>query len=243
LKSGNRAQTNIMQATLRFYQQYSQRLNTAFTKITSTVQRAMQTMLNRIKSSAASQRTVMKKHSSDLVKPYNSLPSRLRSIGVQAMNGLNAGLNAGKARVLSTARSIANQVTRTMQSALRIQSPSRVMRDKVGKWIPEGIAKGIEDNLSSVYKALNKLSYATPEIALGTYKLTYTATAPSVMNTGSGMTSNVVISDGNTVSEQRFNALINAIRDLASRPVSVQIDGREFVFATVDQMAEAIEFR
>src|SRR5690606_30931372 len=103
LKSGNRAQTNIMQATLRFYQQYSQRLNTAFTKITSTVQRAMQTMLNRIKSSAASQRTVMKKHSSDLVKPYNSLPSRLRSIGVQAMNGLNAGLNAGKARALSTA--------------------------------------------------------------------------------------------------------------------------------------------
>src|SRR5690606_252691 len=144
---------------------------------------------------------------------------------------------------LSTARTIANQVTRTMQSALRIQSPSRVMRDKVGKWIPEGIAKGIEDNIGSVYKALNKLSYATPEIALGTYRMTYTATAPTVMSTGGGMANNGVISSGDSVSEQRLNALINAIRDLASRPVSVQIDGREFVFATVDQMAEAIEFR
>jgi len=118
------------------------------------------------------------------VAEFKNVYSKFHSIGSDAMSGLKAGLNAGKSSVLSTARSIANQVTSTMQSALRIQSPSKVMRDKVGKWIPAGIAEGIEDNVSSVYKALNKLSYATPEIALGTHRMAYSGVNVSSISSG-----------------------------------------------------------
>lgn len=118
------------------------------------------------------------------VAEFKDVYSKFHSIGSDAMSGLKAGLNAGKSSVLSTARSIANQVTSTMQSALRIQSPSKVMRDKVGKWIPEGIAEGIEDNVSSVYKALNKLSYATPEVALGTHRMAYSGVNVSSISSG-----------------------------------------------------------
>lgn len=181
LTNGNRAQINIMQATSRFYQQYSQQLNAAFTKMTTTVQKAMQTMLNKMKSSAASQTSLMKKHSSNLVKSYNGLPSSLKNVGVQAMNGLNAGLNAGKGKVLSTARTIANQVSATMKKALEIHSPSRVMRDDVGKWIPLGLAEGIRDYSHIIKKEMeamtNKMIIATPEMALGANRMVYTSGA------------------------------------------------------------------
>ncbi|MBO1299136.1 hypothetical protein, partial [Enterococcus sp. DIV1271a] len=53
-------------------------------------------------------------------------------------------LIAGQAHVLSTAASIANQVAQTMQRALDINSPSKVMEMDVGRWIPAGIGEGIE---------------------------------------------------------------------------------------------------
>src|SRR5699024_12267307 len=99
-------------------------------------------------------------------------------IGSQAMSGLNSGLWGGKDRVMATARNIANSVASTMRSALRIHSPSRVMRDDVGFEIPAGVAEGIEGNASSVYKALdslsNKMRVSTPEVALVTHQMAYT---------------------------------------------------------------------
>jgi len=126
----------------------------------------------------------MKKLLKSSIDQFKNIKSEFKQIGQNAMSGLNQGLNAGKSQVLATARSIANQVTSTMQSALRIQSPSKVMRDKVGKWIPAGIAEGIEDNVSSVYKALNKLSYATPEIALGAHRMAYSGVNVSSISSG-----------------------------------------------------------
>ena len=176
------------------------------------------------------------------VYQFKNIKSDFKKIGRNAMSGLNDGLISGRSEVLATARGIANSVKRTMQDALKIQSPSKVMRDEVGKWIPEGIAEGIEDNVSSVYRALNDLSsgimYVTPETALGTHRMAYS----SAGNLGGGI--GPTTTRGNQMlSTRRFNSLVNAIRDLASRPVSVQIDGREFAFATVDDMAEAIQFR
>lgn len=126
----------------------------------------------------------MKKLLKSSIDQFKNIKSEFKQIGQNAMSGLNQGLNAGKSQVLATARSIANQVTSTMQSALRIQSPSKVMRDKVGKWIPAGIAEGIEDNVSSVYKALNKLSYATPEVALGAHRMAYSGVNVSSISSG-----------------------------------------------------------
>lgn len=106
------------------------------------------------------------------ISQYKNMPSAFRGIGINAMSGLNAGLHAGSGRVMSTARNLANRVAATMRSALKIHSPSRLMRDDIGKMIPEGIAVGIEANESSVFNALkntaNKMvDFARPEQAIG----------------------------------------------------------------------------
>ncbi len=59
-----------------------------------------------------------------------------------------------------------------MRSALKIHSPSRVMKDDVGRWVPEGLAEGIESNTDSVFNALDKMTggmmkVTSPEVALG----------------------------------------------------------------------------
>lgn len=72
------------------------------------------------------------------------LPDQFYRIGQNSMIGLNNGLVAGQAQVLNTAATIANQVAQTMQRALDINSPSKVMMMDVGRWIPAGIGEGIE---------------------------------------------------------------------------------------------------
>ncbi|WP_096435915.1 tape measure protein [Alteribacter populi] len=149
-------------------------------KLPGITQKAMSNMLNRLRSGATSQVAIMRSLSSNLTSPFSRTPSQFNSIGRNAMSGLNAGLIAGRGRVMSTARSIANQVASTMQRSLRIHSPSRVMKDDVGKWIPEGIAIGIRDNAKSVYKELDNLSdnmitTATPEQAAGANRMAYSS--------------------------------------------------------------------
>ena len=110
-----------------------------------------------------------------IIASYNGLPNSMRSIGLYAMSGLNGGLMAGSGAVLATARSIANSIAATMQAALKINSPSHVMRDDVGRWIPEGLAEGIRGSAARVYQEIQKIStgitagikIATPEMALG----------------------------------------------------------------------------
>ncbi len=121
----------------------------------------------------------MKKIAADLKKPFDKLSSQFNRIGQDAMKGLNAGLKARRAQVISTARSIANDVASTMQNALKISSPSRVMRDDIGKMIPEGIAQGIRDNAKSVYREVERMAgtmaISTPEVALGTSRMAYSS--------------------------------------------------------------------
>ncbi|HES9534010.1 TPA: tape measure protein [Streptococcus pneumoniae] len=108
-------------------------------------------------------------------KPFDSLQSDFTYIGEMAMSGLNAGLWSGSGSVMATANSIAERVKATIKSALDIHSPSRAMRDEVGRFIPQGIAVGIEAEAGVVEKSMLRLKESMmidtrPEIALGLNK-------------------------------------------------------------------------
>lgn len=87
---------------------------------------------------------IIREGAQQMPNQMNHLPDQFYRIGQNSMIGLNNGLIAGQAQVLSTAASIANQVAQTMQRALDINSPSKVMEMDVGRWIPAGIGEGIE---------------------------------------------------------------------------------------------------
>lgn len=104
---------------------------------------------------------------------FSSLSASMYTIGENAMQGLANGINGSAGSALSAAESVANRITSKIKGALDIHSPSRVMRDKIGKFIPQGIAIGIEADAKTAYKAMDSLtdqllfSGITAESALG----------------------------------------------------------------------------
>lgn len=171
--------TNVgMQSMNRDTQAGINRVGVNIARLPVLAQTSMSAFQGRISAGASVSQSIMSRLSTNMVSPFRSLPGVLSGIGSSAISGLNAGLNGGAGRVMSTARNIASRVASTMKSALKINSPSRIMRDDVGRWVPAGIAVGIEDNAKMVYRAMDDLAAGmiepvSPEVALGTSSMAY----------------------------------------------------------------------
>lgn len=77
----------------------------------------------------------------------------LFQIGKDVINGFVEGIKNMMRAVKDAVSNIASTVTDGLKGALKIKSPSRVMMG-ISKWIPAGVAKGIEDNTKQVDKAM-----------------------------------------------------------------------------------------
>ena len=99
------------------------------------------------------------------------------------INGIGSMVGAVASKISEVAGNIKDKIT----GALGIHSPSRWMRDYVGKFIPQGIAVGIEADAKSAYSAMNKLSNGlmnsiTPESALGTSRMGMASVGSQIVN-------------------------------------------------------------
>lgn len=80
------------------------------------------------------------------------------SIGSNIVSGIANGIRAGMSWVADAARSVAESALNAAKGFLGISSPSKAMRDQVGKWIPAGLAEGIDDNADVVDESMEDLS-------------------------------------------------------------------------------------
>lgn len=85
-----------------------------------------------------------------LTKTTDNELKDLQRIGRDAGVGLNIGLESMRGELIGTATSIANSIKSAMESALQIHSPSRWMRDHIGKNMMLGWIEGINSMESSV---------------------------------------------------------------------------------------------
>ena len=181
----------------------------------------------------------MQSLSGEIRTPFNSLYSDFTYVGDMAMAGLNAGLNNGAGAVMSTAASIASRVRDTIKSALDIHSPSRVMRDEIGRFIPQGIAVGIEKDAGTVKNAMLRLKDsmmidARPEIALGLDK--QLGAQVSVKQS-----SKQTIAEKIKVTMDKSSELLEKALDVAEtavkRPAAMYFDDGTLVAKTSDKFA------
>ena len=66
-----------------------------------------------------------------------------RSVGLNAMFGMAAGVRAGQSAVIAAMRSAAQNAVAAAKNALQIHSPSRVFRDEVGAMTMKGFGQGV----------------------------------------------------------------------------------------------------
>lgn len=84
----------------------------------------------------------------------------LRSVGTNLIEGLWGGIKAKFDSVIAKVKALAAKLPKSVKKVLGISSPSKVFAE-VGKWIPEGLALGIENNLGSVQDASVAMADAT----------------------------------------------------------------------------------
>lgn len=78
-------------------------------------------------------------------------------IGMNIVRGIADGIVNTIGDVLSALSNLASQALDYIKDLFSINSPSKLMENEVGRFIPEGMAVGIEENASSVKKAMNNL--------------------------------------------------------------------------------------
>lgn len=91
---------------------------------------------------------------SRITSGLSGLGSKLWNIGKQAVQGLINGLMSGASDLWNAAQRLASKAWNGMKSALGIHSPSKVMAEEVGQWIPKGVTVGIEANAGNTLKAI-----------------------------------------------------------------------------------------
>lgn len=99
----------------------------------------------------------MQTKANELPKVFDAMRGSMVSSGEYAMSGLAVGLANGAGQAYSMAETIASNIRSKIKTALDIHSPSRVMRDEVGRWIPAGIAVGMERNADVVDSPLQRI--------------------------------------------------------------------------------------
>lgn len=85
-----------------------------------------------------------------VVNGLASLPGRVLSIGSDIVRGIWDGISGAGGWLMGQISNFASGVVDGIKGFFGIHSPSRVMRDQVGKYIAQGIGEGFSDEMGSV---------------------------------------------------------------------------------------------
>ena len=79
-------------------------------------------------------------------------------LGKDIIRGMIDGIGAMAGALWDAAVNIAKTALNAIKSFFGIASPSRLMRDEVGRWIPAGIAAGMEGGIKPLTRAMDELA-------------------------------------------------------------------------------------
>lgn len=92
----------------------------------------------------------------------------LYDTGRQIISGLINGIGGAFQWVKNTISNLGSSLVGWAKGVLGIHSPSRIFRDEVGKWIPAGMAQGIDKASNLVEDSIDGLTDMIPTVSLKT---------------------------------------------------------------------------
>ena len=146
---------NFVNSIVTFFSQLPGKVKTWFD---NTIQKAIQwknDMVNKAKDTG-------KEFGKWLEDSLKELPNKMKNIGKNIVEGVWNGIKNAKDWFMGNVKSFFGGIVDGAKSALGIHSPSREMRDEVGKWIPAGVEVGIKREMpklnETVQDEFNNLS-------------------------------------------------------------------------------------
>lgn len=82
-------------------------------------------------------------------------------LGHDIVMGIIDGVWSMVGALWETMKNLGRRALQAARDELHVGSPSRVFADEVGRWIPAGLAEGIDDNLSPVDASVRRMSQAS----------------------------------------------------------------------------------
>jgi len=86
-----------------------------------------------------------------VIDGVSSLPGKMKEVGINIVNGVWNGICSAKDKFVNDVKSFFSGIVDGAKDALDINSPSRVMKKEVGRWIPPGVGEGIEEEMPELY--------------------------------------------------------------------------------------------
>ncbi len=159
------------------------------------------------------------------------------NVGRDIISGIVSGINNNSGTLYSKLRTVAQSALAAAKSALGISSPSKVMRDEVGRWIPEGIAAGITANADVVEDAMNRLSTDMTSVDLQNAISSQNA---RIQRAASSINSTVTVSESSGLTDQ----IVSAVREgLSNATVNSYIDGELVTFQVSKRLGDEMNGR
>ncbi len=140
---------------------------------------------------------------SNMVSALGKGISAFAGVGVDLVKGLWDGIKSVKNWILDKIKGFVGDITSGIKSFFGIKSPSKVMANEVGKWLPEGLAEGIEDNTKPVTAAMEELAGLTT----GTLKSEIALSTPEAIDVGMGFLNT------REQEERLYNIIVRALTD------------------------------
>ena len=94
----------------------------------------------------------------NIIDKVKELPGKMLDTGKNIVEGLWNGIKNAKEWIKQKVGEFAKGILDGMKSALGIHSPSRVFKDEVGRFIPQGVAVGIEADTDSALRAIDNMN-------------------------------------------------------------------------------------
>lgn len=144
------------------------------------------------------------------------VPDALFDVGKNIIQGLIDGVGSMIDAAAKKVGEVASGIKENITGALGIHSPSRWMRDHVGKFIPQGIANGIDADARTAYKAMDslvgglKIPSINAEAALGI------SSRMSISPSGI----NAAINNNHSIKQnENIGELVSAVNALTENPI------------------------
>lgn len=92
----------------------------------------------------------------NVMSAASGIASKVASIGSDIVSGVWNGIKGAAGWFKDQVTGFFSGIVDGVKDALGIGSPSKVFRDKIGRWLPPGIVKGFEAAMPSAMKAIQK---------------------------------------------------------------------------------------
>lgn len=135
------------------FTQFSSSMQSIITSMMSTLNSSFQSGMNAVVSTVSSG---MSRVISTVSSYSGSAYSAGYSVGYQISAGVASGMNANMWSIESAANRIISKAREAARAAAQIHSPSRLFAKDVGKFIPQGVAKGISTEMPRSVKQMSK---------------------------------------------------------------------------------------